>query len=141
MKVKSDLSVEIQFSSTKQLKKKKKKEQINWQGVLSQSNSFLSPLFGYPFFHMDSIQPWETAYMTRKKKNPPKLVSKQIGKYPQQRPISMFNDAYAPLIKQEFKGSQVPLNSTICSRQGREEHVLSAALHTRTLTHTSLPPP
>lgn len=78
--------------------------------------------------------------MTRKGKTP-KLVSKQIGKYPRQRQISMFNDAYAPPIKQEFKGSQVPLNSTICSRQGREEHVLSAALHTRTLTHTSLPPP
>lgn len=49
MKVKSDLSVEIQFSSTEQLKKRKKTQQINWQGVLSQPNSFLPPLFGYPF--------------------------------------------------------------------------------------------
>lgn len=51
---------------------------------------------------------------------------------------SVFNDACAPLIKQEFKGSQVPLNSTVCWCWGREEQVLSAALRTR--THTSLPP-
>lgn len=51
--------------------------------------------------------------------------------------ISVFNDAYAPLIKQELKSSQVPVNSTICSRRGREEHVLSAAPHTHTHISTS----
>lgn len=62
-----------------------------------------------------------------------KLVSKQLGK----SSASVFNDACAPLIKQEFKGSQVPLNSTICWRWGREEQVLSAALRTRTHLSTS----
>jgi len=45
MKAKSDLSGEIQFSSTEQLKTN---EQTNWQGVLGQSNSFLFPASRYP---------------------------------------------------------------------------------------------
>ena len=69
--------------------------------------------------------------MTCKKK---KACKQAHWQYPQQRQISVFNDASAPLIKQEFKSSQVPLNSTICSRREREEQVLSAALHTHTRT-------
>ena len=137
MKAKSDLSGEIQFSSTEQLKTN---EQIGkgCSASLTPSSSLPPDTHYFPYAFSTAIG--NGTYDLQEKK----LRSKQVGKYHWQRQsqcsvmhmylqLNRSLRVPKPIASNDNKTQQTPLNSTVCWCQEGEEHRPTCA-------HTSLPP-